>query len=76
MIYLIPAFLIGMLVTWLIMRPEIASLRADKEMLLDFNENLQRQIESFKEYETQLADRCWRAEHPDHILEAEYVSGE
>jgi hypothetical protein len=60
--------------------PGDLALKSNNEMLLDGIENLQRQIESLKEYETQLADRCWRAEHPelieDHILEAEYVSSE
>lgn len=45
MIYLIPTFLLGMLVGWLIMRWELNCLKVDKQTLLDFNERLIRDRE-------------------------------
>lgn len=65
MIYIIPSFLIGMLVSWLLMRREVSKLKLDKEMLLDFNEKQIRLIEELEAYETQLSLRLFYAEHPE-----------
>jgi hypothetical protein len=74
----VPAFLIGMLVSWLIWRRERSELLSDKQRLLDFCEHQQRLIEGLEDYETQLSLRLFYAEHPelkeDQILEAEFVS--
>lgn len=40
MIYIFPAFLLGILVSSLLMRRENADLKLNNEMLLDFNEKL------------------------------------
>ena len=56
MIYLIPAFLLGMLACWLIWRPERKRLIFNNEMLLDFNEKMLREKEELEEQ----APHLWR----------------
>jgi hypothetical protein len=65
MIYIFPAFLIGMLVCWLLMRQEIKALKSDKQRLADFAEHQERQIEELEAYETQLSLRLFYLEHPE-----------
>lgn len=64
MIY-IPAFLVGMLACWLMMRWEVKDLEFDKEMLLDFNEKQIRLIEELEAHETALSLRLFYLEHPE-----------
>ena len=70
MTFLIPSFLLGMFVCWLLMRREIGQLLNDKQELLNFCEQQRCQIERQQEYETHLADQLWNAEHPE--LEKEW----
>ena len=84
MTFLIPTFLLGMFVCWLLwlqhdrernryllgLELRISQYDSDKQELLNFCEQQRCQIERQQEYETHLAEQLWNAEHPE--LEEEW----